>query len=81
MSRLEKRGTIKLGRQKIKRLPIYDIGEGWREIAIPEERLTEYSSASELPTEATVKHAGYKYDAEYLEKDGQYYIYEFKTSN
>lgn len=80
MSRLEKRGSIVLPYQELKRLPIYDVGEGWREIAVPEDRLNdEYRNASDMPEEATVRHAGYEYDAEYLEKDGKYYIYDFKT--
>lgn len=78
MSRLQKRGNIKLGSQTVRRLPIYDVGEGWREIAIPEDRLNEETKSS-LPEEATVEHSGYEYSAEYLEKDGDYYIYEFQT--
>lgn len=80
MSRLNKRGSLVLPYQEVKRLNIYDVGSGIREIAVPVDRLNdEYGSAADLPSTATVKHAGYEYEAKYLEKDGSHYIFEFET--
>lgn len=62
--KMGKRATLKVGDEKLRRVPVYECPDGVREVPVPLHRLRDYDDYSQLPEVATVTHSGYKYEAE-----------------
>lgn len=76
-SRMGKRAALEINGQTLRRVPVFELEDGEREVPVPMSRLKNLSDPVDLPDFATVIHSGYTYEAELIpDEEEPVYVFD-----